>query len=152
MYTIHPFYLLGPACSISTILSEFYLLNIVSPGCNLILAELHMQDVILTSHLESLLKKKKKSKSQHSSRGMNQSDKNVYRGSLISSWELVSRTSTWTVRLNHLHKLSWVGSVVHSAKVLFSYFQLETRVCISRMGMLAKATTRMSKTSVTFAL
>lgn len=58
------------------ILSELYLLNIVSPSCNIILAEIHVQDVILTSHLESLLKKK--SKSQHSSRGMNQSDKNVY--------------------------------------------------------------------------
>lgn len=92
MYVHHTstFCLLGPAFSISTSLSEFYLLNIVSPGCNLILAELHMQDGILTSHLESLLKKKKKGKSQHSSRGMNQSDKNVYRGSLISSHENLS--------------------------------------------------------------
>lgn len=89
MYTIHTcsFYLLGSACSISIILPVFYLLNIVSPGCNIILAETHMQDVILTSHLESLLKK---CKSQHSSRGMNQSDKNVYRGSLISSYENLS--------------------------------------------------------------
>lgn len=38
-------------------LPEFYLLNIVRPGCNITLAEIHMQDVILTSHLESLLKK-----------------------------------------------------------------------------------------------
>lgn len=80
-------YLLGPACSISMILPVFYLLKIVSPGCNIILAEDHMQDVILTSHLESLLKKRK---SQHSSRGMNQSDKSVYRGSLISSYENLS--------------------------------------------------------------
>ena len=33
---------------------------------------------------------KKKSKSQLSSRGMNQSDKNVFRGSLISSYENLS--------------------------------------------------------------
>ena len=65
----------------------FYLLNIVSLGCNIILAEIHMRDVILTSHLESLLKK---CKSQLSARGMNQSDKNVYRGSLISSYENLS--------------------------------------------------------------
>lgn len=85
MYTIHPrsYYLLGPACSISMILPVFYLLKSVGPGCNIILAEIHMQDVILTSHLESLLKK---CKSQHSSREMNQADKNVYRRSLISSY------------------------------------------------------------------
>jgi hypothetical protein len=89
-YIIHPCSscLLGPACSISVIQPEFYLLNTVSPACNLILAEIHMWDVIFTSHLESLLKK---CKSQHSSRGMNQYDKNVYRGRLISSYENLSR-------------------------------------------------------------
>lgn len=142
--TIYPrsYYLLGPACSISTILSELYLLNIVSPSCNIILAEIHMQDVILTSHLESLLEKKVKAsilpEKWISLIKMSTGKPNQF------TWELVSRTSTWTVRLNHLHKLSLEGSVAHSTKMLFSYFQLETLFCISRMETLAKAISRMS--------
>lgn len=50
-------YLLGPACSMPMILPEFYLLNTVCPSCNTILAEIHMQEVISTSHLEPLLKR-----------------------------------------------------------------------------------------------
>lgn len=53
-------YSLGPACSPSTILSELYLSDTVGSVYNLILTEIHLWDVILTSHLESLLKEKHK--------------------------------------------------------------------------------------------
>lgn len=51
---------LGPACSPSTVWSEPYLANTVGSGYNLILTEIHLWVVILTSHLESLLKEKHK--------------------------------------------------------------------------------------------
>lgn len=62
-------YSLGSTCSTSTILSELYQSNTVGPGYKLILTEIHLWEVILTSHLESLLKENT-SKSQHSYRGM----------------------------------------------------------------------------------